>query len=428
MGERTYKQLNWTSRIKLETMLKHGHSKKEIAEELGVHISTVYRELKRGTYEHLNSDYTTEERYSPEKAEARYQEGLSAKGAPLKIGKNHAAAQFIEDKIGNEDYSPAAVCALLKQEKYKHFGITFCRATIYKYVEDGVFLTLTNQDLPEKGDRKKKHKTIRKKQSRASSGTSIEQRPDYINERQEPGHWEMDTVVGKKRTKARLLVLSERVTRREIIIRIKDGRAETVVAALDRLERIYGAAFYEIFKTITVDNGSEFADADGIERSARRKDAKRTTVYYCHAYSSCERVTRREIIIRIKDGRAETVVAALDRLERIYGAAFYEIFKTITVDNGSEFADADGIERSARRKDAKRTTVYYCHAYSSCERGTNENINRMIRRQFPKGTDFDKVTAAEVKRVETWLNDYPREILGFMSSAEAFKIAFDRAA
>ena len=177
----------------------------------------------------------------------------------------------------------------------------------------------------------------------------LEQRPDYINERQEPGHWEMDTVVGKKRTKARLLVLSERVTRREIIIRIKDGRAETVVAALDRLERIYGAAFYEIFKTITVDNGSEFADADGIERSARRKDAK-------------------------------------------------------------------------------RTTVYYCHAYSSCERGTNENINRMIRRQFPKGTDFDKVTAAEVKRVETWLNDYPREILGFMSSAEAFKIAFDRAA
>lgn len=241
------------------------------------------------------------------------------------------------------------MCALLKQEKYKHFGITFCRATIYKYVEDGVFLTLTNQDLPEKGDRKKKHRTIRKKQARASSGTSIEQRPEYINERQEPGHWEMDTVVGKKRTKARLLVLSERVTRREIIIRIKDGRAETVVAALDRLERLYGAAFYRIFKTITVDNGSEFADADGIERSARRKDAK-------------------------------------------------------------------------------RTTVYYCHAYSSCERGTNENINRMIRRQFPKGTDFDKVTAAEVKRVETWLNNYPREILGFMSSAQAFEIAFDRAA
>ena len=349
MGERTYKQLNWTSRIKLETMLKHGHSKKEIAEELGVHISTVYRELKRGTYEHLNSDYTTEERYSPEKAEARYQEGLAAKGAPLKIGKNHAAAQFIEDKIGNEDYSPAAVCALLKQEKYKHFGITFCRATIYKYVEDGVFLTLTNQDLPEKGDRKKKHRTIRKKQARASSGTSIEQRPEYINERQEPGHWEMDTVVGKKRTKARLLVLSERVTRREIIIRIKDGRAETVVAALDRLERIYGAAFYTVFKSITVDNGSEFADADGIARSAINAEEK-------------------------------------------------------------------------------RTALYYCHAYCSCERGTNENINRMIRRRFPKGTDFETVTDADVARVEDWINNYPREILGFQSSAQMFSAAFAAAA
>ena len=213
MGERTYKQLNWTSRIKLETMLKHGHTQKGNRRgKLGVHISTVYRELKRGTYEHLNSDYTTEERYSPEIAEARYQEGLSAKGAPLKIGKNHAAAQFIEDKIGNEDYSPAAVCALLKQEKYKHFGINpFAVRRFTSTSRTALFLTLTNQDLPEKGrPQEEAQDHTAKKQSRASSGTSIEQRPDYINERQEPGHWEMDTVVGKKRTKARLLVLSER--------------------------------------------------------------------------------------------------------------------------------------------------------------------------------------------------------------------------
>ena len=349
MGGRTYKQLNWTSRIRLETMLKHGHSKKEIAEELGVHLSTVYREIKRGMYAHRNADGTIEERYSPEKAEEHYQKGLAAKGAPLKIGKNYAVAQFIEDKIGNENYSPAAVCALLKRAENRHFGVTFCRATIYKYVDNGVFHTLTNQDLPEKGDRKEKRRTIRRKSARSSGGTSIEQRPEYINERREPGHWEMDTIVGRKRTKARLLVLSERVTRREIIIRIKDGRAETVVAALDRLERIYGAAFYRIFKTITVDNGTEFADADGIERSARRKGAK-------------------------------------------------------------------------------RTTVYYCHVFSASERGTNENINRMIRRHFPKGTDFNRVTAAEVKRVETWVNNYPREVLGFMSSARAFERVFGRAA
>ena len=69
-------------------------TEKEIAEELGVHISTVYRELKRGTYEHLNSDYTTEERYSPEKAEARYQEGLAAKGARSRLGNPRRRAVY----------------------------------------------------------------------------------------------------------------------------------------------------------------------------------------------------------------------------------------------------------------------------------------------------------------------------------------------
>lgn len=348
MGKQ-YRQLQWSDRLKIEARVNIGYKPQRIADELGVHVSTIYRELKRGRYEHLNSDYTTEERYSPDIAEARYQEGLSAKGAPLKIGKNHAAAQFIEDKIIDEHYSPAAVCALLRSEECEYLGITFCRATIYKYIDDGVFLNLTNKDLPEKGKEKRGYKKVRPKQKRANAGKSIEQRPEYVADRQEPGHWEMDTVVGKKKTKARLLVLSERVTRREIIIRIKNGCAETVVQALDRLERLCGAAFYQIFKSITVDNGSEFADVDGLERSARRKNGK-------------------------------------------------------------------------------RTEVYYCHAYCSCERGTNENINRMIRRHFPKGTDFDKVTAAEVKRVELWINNYPREILGFMSAGQMFEAVFQRAA
>ena len=138
-------------------------------------------------------------------------------------------------------------------------------------------------------------------------------------------------------------------------------------------------------------------------------------------------MTRREIIIRIKDGRAETVQKALDRLERLYGTAFYKIFKTITVDNGSEFGSGYGIEKSCRRKKA-RTTVYFCHPYTSCERGTNENINRMIRRRFPKGTDFDSVTASQVREVEDWINNYPREILGFKSASFMFAEAFSEAA
>lgn len=116
-----------------------------------------------------------------------------------------------------------------------------------------------------------------------------------------------------------------------------------------------------------------------------------------------------------------------ERPRRELGDLFPVIFKSITCDNGSEFANWAGIERSVWKRKGQRTTVYFCHPYTACERGTNENINRMIRRHFPKGTDFGKVTAAEVKRVERWINTYPREILGFSSSADMFAEAFGRA-
>ena len=135
-----------------------------------------------------------------------------------------------------------------------------------------------------------------------------------------------------------------------------------------------------------------------------------------------ERLTRQEIIIKMPDQTSTSVVAALNKLERRYGRRFSQIFKSITFDNGSEFADCAGIEKSVYGKDRKRTKVYYCHPYSAYERGTNENINKMIRRFLPKGTDFRKVTAAYIQRVETWINNYPREILGFETSENLFKI------
>ena len=125
-------------------------------------------------------------------------------------------------------------------------------------------------------------------------------------------------------------------------------------------------------------------------------------------------------MVKLKDKTRESVVAALDRLERRFGTMFSKIFQTITVDNGSEFADVEGLERSCLRKGQKRTQVFYCHPYSSHERGTNENINGMIRRWFPKGTDFGKVSAKDVQAVEDWLNAYPREILGFRTADEVF--------
>ena len=62
-----------------------------------------------------------------------------------------------------------------------------------------------------------------------------------------------------------------------------------------------------------------------------------------------------------------------------------------------------------KRARKPRTKIFYCHPYSAYERGSNENMNRIIRRFFPEGINFDNVSAAEV---EEWLANYPRRIPG----------------
>ena len=337
-------QLTRADRIKIEALLKEGLSKAKIAAHLGVHRSTIYNELKRGEYEHRNSDWTTEIRYSPDIAQEKAEENLKVRGTQLKIGNDIAYANYIEDKIVNEDYSPAAVLGELKaQGREGGFNTTVCVATLYSYIDKGVFLKLTNKDLPVKKNKKRGYKKVRKQQARAAAGDSIEKRPEEIDQREEFGHWEMDSVIGKRGvSKNVLLVLTERKTRDEIIFKLPDHTDEAVVAALDKLERRYGA---DMFK---------------------------------------------------------------------------QIFKTITVDNGSEFADVNGLERSILEEGEKRTHLYYCHPYSSWERGTNEVTNKMVRRKVPKGTNFDDKTDEEIEKIEGWINSYPRRIHGYRSAGELF--------
>ena len=92
----------------------------------------------------------------------------------------------------------------------------------------------------------------------------------------------------------------------------------------------------------------------------------------------------------------------------------------ITVDNGVEFSNCEGMEESILDGE-QRTKIYYCHAYSSWERGTNENINKLIRRHIPKGVDFDDATEEFISFIQDWINNYPRRIFDFRTSAELFE-------
>lgn len=130
-----------------------------------------------------------------------------------------------------------------------------------------------------------------------------------------------------------------------------------------------------------------------------------------------ERMTRDEYVFHMKSVSSDEVVRNIDSLERALSTeAFKEKFKTITCDNGSEFLDFTRIEQSCINRDMTRTQVYYCHPYSSYERGSNENGNKLIRRWFPKGCDISKYDEDFTEYVQLWMNDYPRKIFGGISA------------
>ena len=336
-----YKNLNWNNRLQIEALWNAKHTVKEIAEQIGVHQSTIYRELKRGkTVKRNSSDWSESTIYSPDLAQSRADEKQKEKGRPLKVGNDWEFVHFVEDMIIQKRYSPAAVLAIIKKRNLK-FDTHICLTTLYNYIKKDLFLNVTMADCPYHKTRKKQKR--QRVQKRKNAGTSIEMRPKDIRYRNEIGHWEMDTVVGAQgKSKQSFLVLTERKTRYEIVEILKEHTAAEVVRILDKLERKYTEkGFRQLFKTITVDNGTEFADFDGLKRSRRNK----------------------------KD----------------------------------------------------RTQIFYCHAYSSWERGSNENNNKLIRRWHPKGTVLDDVRTADIKKIQEWMNNYPRMIFDGESAIEKIR-------
>lgn len=333
-----YNYITEAERYQIEILLQERYTIRQVADCLGHKYHTIYHEVKKGTVKQLDTLLAEHYVYKADYAQMMSIKNMSNRGRNLKIGSDYELAAYIE-KMVKDKYSPEALLLHARNEGIS-FRTSLCTKTIYNYFDMGLFLNVTYHDLPQKkaAARKKNRKSSIALNNR--SGESIEKRDPAILDRNEYGHWEMDTVVGgQDKGKSCLLVLSERMTREEIIIKMRDKRSASVVHALNMLERKYGS------KT------------------------------------------------------------------------FREKFQTITCDNGVEFLNGEGIEKSRYTK-GNRTRLYYCHPYSAYERGTNENINRMIRRFFPKGISFDEVTKKQIQHVQDWINNYPRKILGGISSRQ----------
>jgi IS30 family transposase len=336
---RKWKQLSERERYKIEALLQSGLTPIEVSRQIGRDRRTIEREIARGSVTQVDYEWRERLKYCADAGQRVHNENAYNKGRPLKIGHDHELAEYIEKKIGEEKYAPDAVIGEIRAKGLK-FKTSICTKTVYNYIDKNVFLNITNKDLPVKKDgKKRKHRKTGVIALNNLKGRSIEERPESIENRKEPMHWEMDCVVGKG--KGCLLVMTERTSRKELIFKLKAKKQEYVITVLDELEKRYKGRFRYMFKSITMDNGCEFLNQKALE-------------------ASC-----------MKEGQ-------------------------------------------------RRTVCYYAHPYSAWERGSNEVANKLIRRFVPKGTNIDKLTKTDIKRIEHWMNNYPRRMFGYRTANEIF--------
>lgn len=329
---RTFQHLNAYERGNIQALLGERRSLRYIAHQLNRHPSTISREVKRGTTTQRRTDLTTYATYFPETGQAVYDKGRVACRPTCKLVAVEPFLQFAEAKILRDKWSPDTVVGFCKDHEDWNDKARVSTKTLYNYIDQGL-LKVRNIDLALKVRRKSKTQIVRK--NKRILGRSIEERPAAVNTREEFGHWEIDTVIGKRSNDHVLLTLIERKTRQGLFIRLEDKTSQSVSACLTKLKIRFKHCFSQLFKTVTADNGSEFAE----------------------------------------------LAAQLEQW-------------------GSQ--------------------AYFAHPYSSWERGTNERHNGLIRRFIPKGTAMSDVAPATVQRIQEWCNQLPRKILNYRTPQECF--------
>ena len=334
-----YVHLTERERYKIEGFFENKMRVDKIALLLGRDRSTIYHEKRRGTIRRMGYDLIEKEVYRANVGQADYERQGRNKERSLKIGKDKDLEAYIRVKLIKERFSPDAIIGQIKAEGLEFKGIITTK-TLYNYIDAGVFAGISNKNLWQKRNKKKRgYKTVSRVSTKNKDCRSIEDRSKKIDNRVEYGHWEGDTVKGPMGTKASLFTLTERKTREEIIIKICEGTQEAIRESIDGLEARYGAGFKAKFKSVTFDNGVEFLG-----------------------------------------------------------------WKTLEI--------------SLLKPEERRTMIYFAHSYSSWERGTNENQNRMIRRFVPKGMNIAEFSDEDIQEIEDWMNNYPRKILGYRTAKQ----------
>ena len=347
--KKQYHHLTKEDRIKIELLInqKNENGKRlfnntYISKILGVHKSTISRELRKRRKEkmYIRTGRTKTMPYTAEYAQdnANFKRGLS-KGE-YKLRKNKKLAEFITNKIKIDKWSPDAIVGYMKNHNYfeRNGFESITTPTIYNAIRYNII------DVKLEDTRRMKYKAEYKyhkgKIPESKAEYSINNRPEEIDKRLYFGHFELDTVIGVKKGKHEcLMTLTERKTRYEIIFKLNGKTSDEVVNKFNQMKNFMKNNYNKIFKSLTTDNGSEFAD-------------------------------------------------------------FLNIIKDT------------------------KTKIYFCHPYCSGEKGTNEKHNSIIRYFIPKGTLIENYSFKDINKIAQWMNNYPRKILNYKTPLEALQAEF----
>lgn len=276
---RKNKHLSPFERGEIAALRKAGHSNRDIGRRLGRAHQTIANELQRGTTTQLKTGREPYTAYFAETGQAVYEQNRTQCGAKSRLLIANEFLDFVCSRITHHGWSPDAVVGFANRQVAWKDKPMVSTKTLYNYIDSNL-LTVRNMDLPMKTKRITKTKRIR--ENKRVLGTSIAERPADIEDRMEFGHWEIDTVEGKKSDDNALLTIVERKTRNYYAILLDDQDHDSVDYAINQLKQDFGELFPKVFKTITSDNGSEFSNL-----AAGLKDI--TAVYFAHPYSPYER-------------------------------------------------------------------------------------------------------------------------------------------
>jgi len=316
--------ITYAQRYTIEVMLQQGHTQEKIADAIGKGKSVVSREISR------NCDLRSGE-YRSELAHKKYVQRLTDK--PKRIKFTPSIRELV-DKGLSDQWSPEQISNFDYEESIEMVS----HESIYQYVIED---KKNGGELYMNLRRKKKYRKrlgSKDKRGKIKNQINISKRPEIVNSRERVGDFEVDLVIGANH-KGALLTINDLTTGYTKVRKLATKNAKEVAKMIVKVLK----PFAKLCKTITSDNGKEFAE---------------------HEYVS----------------------------------------KQLNVD------------------------FYFADPYASWQRGANENYNGLLRQYFPKKSSFEDITWQDVRRAERKLNRRPRKRLGFRSPVEIInsmtKVAF----